>query len=88
MFATLHAAAPPVGFSDVTTLPPSSPATHTEADGHDTLTRLLPFSWDSGVTVHAGAPPVGSVEAATNDSPTATHKLGDAQEIAVRAEPC
>jgi hypothetical protein len=57
--ATLHAAAPPVGFVDVSTFPASSPATHRVSDAHETLLRGLVLSiW---ATFHA-PPPRGDVE--------------------------
>ncbi|MGB7588273.1 MAG: hypothetical protein WBM00_06150 [Solirubrobacterales bacterium] len=50
MTAMLHAPAPPVGLVEVSTLPSKSPATHRDADGHDTA---LIEKLSTSVTVHA-----------------------------------
>jgi hypothetical protein len=43
MLAVLHAEGPPVGSVEVATLPNSSTATQSDAEGHDTLARK-PFA--------------------------------------------
>src|SRR6476660_1541962 len=76
----VHAPAPPVGFVEVTTLPPVSPATHSAADTQDMLRRgLVPSTF---VTVHvAAAPSPGSVDVRTFPALSpATHRVGETQE--------
>src|SRR5919197_4710423 len=60
---TFQAAAPPVGFADVTTLPPKVTPTQRLTDGHDT--RLRPPAPDGWITLHDAAGPRGVVEVAT-----------------------
>jgi hypothetical protein len=83
----VHAAAPPVGFVDVHTVPRpklSSAATHRETDGQETLDRLARRCIKLSLQVEA--PPVGLVEVTTSPmSSTATHKEGDGHETLVRA---
>ena len=71
---TVHAAAPPVGLVEVTTLPVPSTATHNVVLGQEIpLTGLLPSTFD---TDHAVAPPVGLTEVTTSPDPSAaTHNV-------------
>src|SRR5207247_2433441 len=60
---TVHAAAPPVGLLEVTTVPPLPTATHSRTLGHET-----PFRLDAPIrllSVHAVSLPVGFVEVIT-----------------------
>src|SRR5437764_56261 len=60
---SFQAAAPPVGFVEVTELPLLSPAAQKVFDGQDTAVRTLPESIRAAV--HAADPPVGFVEVIT-----------------------
>ena len=62
-WATVQAAAPPVGLLEVTTLPLRSTATQRPLLGQDTPFRAVPPS--TGVTVQAAVPPVGLLEVTT-----------------------
>jgi hypothetical protein len=63
-FVTVHAAAPPVGLVEVTTLSRVSTATQRLALAHETLVRFGEEA-STDVTVHADVPPVGLVAVTT-----------------------
>jgi hypothetical protein len=87
---------PPAGSREVIASPSLSPATHSDADAHDTAVRFATqsspgpyFPHSGGVEVptvsvlQAPAPTVGSVEVATSPAgPTATQSDRDGHEIA------
>src|SRR5450759_2513644 len=87
---TRHAAAPPVGLDELSTLPSSSTAAQNTAEGQETAyTPPSPLS-AAGSTLtllHAAAPPVGLVEVSTSPaSSTATHSARDGQDTEVTPE--
>ncbi|MDQ2758936.1 MAG: hypothetical protein M3Y17_00475 [Actinomycetota bacterium] len=45
MCATLHARGPPLGWVELTALPPSSTPTHRRRVGHESATKFLPWLW-------------------------------------------
>ena len=60
--ARLHAPAPPAGLAEVTTLPLSSPATHSVADAHESVSNGCR---STVLVAHAPGPPAGSVDVIT-----------------------
>jgi hypothetical protein len=77
--ASVHAAAPPVGFTEVASSPRIPTPTHSETSGHD-IPQISVAA--RSVTVHAPEPPVGSVEVTTPSLEPATQKEVERQEIA------
>jgi hypothetical protein len=82
----VHAETPPVGLDELRMLPPSSTATHIDAELHDKPAILWPESIVAGV-VHSGLAPVGLVEAMTEPLvpeevwfSNATHSVIDGHE--------
>ena len=60
--ARLHAPAPPAGLAELTTLPLSSPATHSVADAHESVRSGCR---STVLVAHAPGPPAGSVDVST-----------------------
>jgi hypothetical protein len=77
--ASVHAPAPPVGFTEVASSPMIPTPTHNEAPGHDIPQRSV---LGRSTTVHAPEPPVGLVEVTTPSVEPATQKEVEGQEIA------
>src|SRR5262249_29241786 len=81
----VHAAVPPVGLVEVSTLPLWSTATHNWVEGQETPFR--PARGSIFITDHAAAPPVGLVDVNTLPAlplvlvSTATHRLGAGQDM-------
>ena len=86
MLARLHAAAPPAGSVEVSTLPESSTAVQSELEAQETpkISRGSPVPASISVVVQWVASPVGSVEvSALPLLSTATQSDAEAQDTAV-----